>query len=110
MTLFFLFLFLPPGHIATLFPVRALYPEPRTRPYEIRIYLHRSSLRVLNCRSVQAYKTPNSCGEGLLVNLFGVRPIPTGLFSTTKSTTNPFTNNPYYLRFYVNPLMTLQHH
>ena len=26
----------------------------------------------------EAYKTPNSCGEGLLVNLFGVSPIPTG--------------------------------
>ena len=31
-----------PGHIATLFPVRVLYPEPRTRPYEICIYHHRS--------------------------------------------------------------------
>ena len=29
--------FAPSGHIDTLFPVRPLYPEPRTRPYEIRI-------------------------------------------------------------------------
>ena len=36
------FFFVPPGHLATLFPVRALYPEPRTRLYEIRIYHHRS--------------------------------------------------------------------
>ena len=41
-------------------------PEPRTRPYEIRIYLHGSLLKALNCLSVLAYKTPNSCGEGLL--------------------------------------------
>ena len=40
--------------------------------YEIRIYLHCSLLRALKCLSVQAYKTLNSCGEGLLVNLFGV--------------------------------------
>ena len=72
------FFFAPSGHIATLFPVQTLYLEPRSRPYEIRIYLHCSSLRALNCRSVQAYMTPNSCGEGLHVNLFGVRPIPTG--------------------------------
>ena len=42
---------------------------------------HISSLqfaRGLNCQLVQAYKTPSSCGEGLFVNLFGVRPIPTG--------------------------------
>ena len=58
--------FLPPGHFATLFPVRAFYPEPRTRPYEIHIYLYGSLLKALNCLSVLAYKTPNSCGEGLL--------------------------------------------
>ena len=40
-------LFAPPGHIDTLFPVWALYPEPRTRPYEIRIYRYRSLLRAL---------------------------------------------------------------
>ena len=39
--------FCAPGHIDTLFPVRAMYPEPRTRPYEIRKYPHRSSLRAL---------------------------------------------------------------
>ena len=55
------------------FSVLALYPEPSTRSYEIRIYLHRSALR-----AVQAYNTPNSCGECLLVNPFGVRPFPTG--------------------------------
>ena len=71
-------LFSPHGHIATLFSSGALYPEPRTRLYEIPIYLYRSSLWELNCWSVQAYKTPNSCGEGLLGNLFRVRPIPTG--------------------------------
>ena len=73
------FFFAPSGHIATLFPVWALYPEPRTRTrlYEIRIHLHCSLLRTLNCRLVKAYKTPNSCGEGLLGNLLGVRPIPT---------------------------------
>ena len=32
----------------------------------------------IDYQSVQAYKTPNSCGEGLLGNLFGVKPIPTG--------------------------------
>ena len=79
-------LFLRPlGILLHYFPVRALYPEPRTRLYEIHIYLHRSSLRALNCWSVQAYKTPNSCGECLLVNLLGVRPIPTG-YSRTHST------------------------
>ena len=36
------YFFAPPGHIATLFPVQALYPETRTRPYEIRIYYHHS--------------------------------------------------------------------
>ena len=55
-------LIVPTGHIDTLFPVGALYPEPRTQLYEIGIYRHCSSLRAL----VQAYKTPNSCGEGLL--------------------------------------------
>ena len=35
---FLLLFFLPPGHMGKLFPVRALYPEPRTRPYELRIY------------------------------------------------------------------------
>ena len=42
---FFFFLWLLglialPGHIATLFPVRALYPEPRIWLYEIGIYHH----------------------------------------------------------------------
>ena len=33
--------------------MRVLYPEPRTRPYEIRIYFHRSALRahILGCVS-----------------------------------------------------------
>ena len=33
-----LFFFAPSGHIAILFLVWALYPEPRTRPYEIPYY------------------------------------------------------------------------
>ena len=38
---FFLFFLRPLGiYVATLFPVQALYPEPSTRPYEIRIYHH----------------------------------------------------------------------
>ena len=49
---FFLFwwllgLFAPPWHIDTLFLVQVLYREPCTRPYEIRIYRHRSSLRAV---------------------------------------------------------------
>ena len=40
--IFFLVAVRPPGH--TLFPVRALYPESRSWPYEIRIYRHRSLL------------------------------------------------------------------
>ena len=35
--LWLLGLFAPPGHFDTLFSVWVLYPEPRTRPYEIRI-------------------------------------------------------------------------
>ena len=77
-TAFKFFFFTPWAYCYIIFPVQALYPEPRTRLYEICIYLHCSSLRALNCRLVQAYETPNSCGEGLLSNLFRVRPIPTG--------------------------------
>jgi hypothetical protein len=40
----FFFFFLPPVHIIQYFPVQALYPEPCTRPYGIRIYRHISSL------------------------------------------------------------------
>ena len=40
--IYIFFFFFAAGHIATLFPVRALYPEPCNRPYEIRIYHHRS--------------------------------------------------------------------
>jgi hypothetical protein len=42
---------------------------------------HISSLQFaqsVDCRSVQAYKTRNSCREGLLYNHLGVRPVPTG--------------------------------
>ena len=72
MFFFALFFFAPPGHFATLFPVRVLYSEPATGSMRY-AYI----FRVLNGRSVRAFKTPNSCAEGLLVNLFGVRPIPT---------------------------------
>jgi hypothetical protein len=41
------FFFCAPGHIIQYFPVQALYPEPCTRPYGIRIYLHSSALRAL---------------------------------------------------------------
>jgi hypothetical protein len=41
------FFFLCPGHIIQYFPVQALYPEPCTRPYEIRIYRHSSVLRAI---------------------------------------------------------------
>ena len=42
----YIFFFLAlPGHIATLFPVQALYLESSTRPYEIRTYLHRRGLQ-----------------------------------------------------------------
>ena len=68
------------GHIATVFPVRVLYPEPRTQPYEIPIYCHSST--------AQSILLPVGSGlqdsqwlwvrPGLLDNLFGVRPIPTG--------------------------------
>ena len=44
-------LFPPPGHIDTLFPVRALNPEPRTRPYEIRISVPDFSLQT-RCESI----------------------------------------------------------
>ena len=70
--LYFNFNFLrPSGHIDTLFP------EPCRMRYAI---THISSFQFaqsIDCRLVQVYKTPNSCGEGLLCNLFGVRPIPT---------------------------------
>jgi hypothetical protein len=39
--------FFAPGHIIQYFPMQALYPEPCTRPYEIRIYRHSSVLGVL---------------------------------------------------------------
>ena len=70
-------LFVPPGHIDTLFLVQALYPEPRTRPRYAYIVILSQCAQSVDSRSVQAYKTPNSCGDGLLCNLFGVRPIPT---------------------------------
>ena len=41
------YFFRPLGILLHYFLVRALYLEPRTRPYEIRIYLHRSALRAL---------------------------------------------------------------
>jgi hypothetical protein len=47
---FFIYLFIfvvPPGHIIQYFPVQRLYPEPCTRLYGIRIYLHSSALRAL---------------------------------------------------------------
>ena len=43
-------LFALPGHIDTLFPVQPLYPEPRTRPYEICISLSKFAQSV-DCRS-----------------------------------------------------------
>jgi hypothetical protein len=38
--------FFPPGHIIQYFPVQVLYPEPCTRPYEIRISDTYSDLKV----------------------------------------------------------------
>jgi hypothetical protein len=67
----------PHRHIIQYFPVQALYQEPCTRPYEIRIYLHSSVLRALTAGQFRAYKARNSCEEGLLYNLLGVRPVPT---------------------------------
>ena len=60
------------------------------------LYLHHISLRGLNCWSVKAYKTPNSFGEGLLGNLFQVRPIPTGYIKSAlvRTRTQACTINP----------------
>ena len=57
-------LFAPPGHIDTLFLVGALYPEP---PHPNTQILSSQFAQSVDCRLVQAYKTPNSCGESLLV-------------------------------------------
>ena len=76
---FFFFLFSsPPGYIATLFSGAGVV----SRTMHPAVWdTHMSSpqcAQSVDCRSVQAYETPNSCGEGLLGNLFGVRLIPTG--------------------------------
>ena len=59
--LWLLGLFTLPGHIDTLFPVRALYPEPR--PYEILIYRHRSSLRALTAGRFRPTRPPTVVGK-----------------------------------------------
>ena len=76
--LWLLGLFVPPGHIDTLFPVQALYPEPRTRPYDIRIYCHPSLLRALTTGRFRPTRPPTVVGKICFVTSSESRPIPTG--------------------------------
>ena len=59
--------FRPLGIVLHYFPVQALYPEPRTRPYEICIYLHRSALRALTAGRFRPTRPPTVVGKVCLV-------------------------------------------
>jgi hypothetical protein len=67
---FLYFFFCAPGHIIQYFPVQALYPEPCTLPYEIRIYRYSSVLRALTAGQFRPTRPATALGEGLLYNLF----------------------------------------
>ena len=53
-----IFFFRPMGILLHYFPVGALYLEPRTKPYEIRLYLHCSLLRALTVRRFRPTRPP----------------------------------------------------
>ena len=63
----YFFFFRPLGISLHYFPVRALYPEPRTRPYEICIYLHCSALRALTAGRFRPTRPPTVVGKVCLV-------------------------------------------
>jgi hypothetical protein len=70
--------FCAPGHIIQYFPVQALYPEPCTRPYQIRIYHHSSVLRALTAGRFRPTRPATVVGKACFIyNLLGVRPAPT---------------------------------
>ena len=64
---YYFFLFRPLGISLHFFLVRALYPEPRTRPYEIRIYLHHSALRAFTAGQFRPTRPPTIVGKVCLV-------------------------------------------
>ena len=59
--------FCPLGILLHYFPVRALYPDTRTRPYEIRIYLHHSVLIALTASPFRPTRPPTVVGKVCLV-------------------------------------------
>jgi hypothetical protein len=65
--LFLFFFFVPPGHIIQYFPVQALYPEPCTRPYGIRIYLHSSALRALTAGRFRPTRPATVVGKACFI-------------------------------------------
>jgi hypothetical protein len=64
---FFFFFFFPPGHLLQSFPVQALYPEPCTRPYGIRIYCHCSSLRALTAGRFRPTRPATVVGKACFI-------------------------------------------
>jgi hypothetical protein len=63
------FFFVPPGHIIQYFPVQALYPEPYTRPYGIRIYRHSSSLRALTAGRFRPTRPATVVGKACFITI-----------------------------------------
>ena len=57
----------PPGHVYTWFPVRALYPDSCTWPYEIHIYPHCSSLRALTAGLFRPTRPSTVVGKACLI-------------------------------------------
>ena len=76
----FFFVAVKPFAPPTLFPVRALYLDPCTRLYEIRIYRHCSSLRVLTAGL--GLQDPQQLWGRFALYLFGVGPIPLDIVCT----------------------------
>jgi hypothetical protein len=65
--LFFFYFFCAPGHIIRYFLVQALYPEPCTRPYGIRIYLHSSALRALTASRFRPTRPATVVGKACFI-------------------------------------------